>query len=1715
MTLKKNKGPKNPWGPDMQEIKFKTENIGKTLNVKIYVDGRYEPPLDLPRQPTKSNDTLEVKTAHSKQTDTFYFLVKRKSSQKAIFDTSIGGLIFSDKFLQIATYLPSNALYGFGENSHQSLQHDFSRYTTWGMFARDEHPHYSALNTNNLYGVHPFYMIMEPDGCAHGVFIHNTNAQEITTAPGPALIYRTIGGNIDLFFFPGPTPEEVIQQYLALIGKPVMPAYWALGFQLSRWMYNDLFEMKRIVARNMQAGIPLETVVADIDYMDRYKDFTVGPKYEGLGEYVKQLHSWNMRSILIYDPAIQVDYGTFERGIKSNLYNLTKGTKIMLAVVWPDRHTAYPDFLDPTNATQKWWIDETVRFHKEVPSDGIWIDMNEPASFGTNEDNPWYYADLDHPDPKPLRCPTKGTDAVWDKPPYETYNVYNYGKSSTLAEKTVCMLGLQANGTQRVYNVKSIYGWSQAKATLPAQHAMTGKRGLVISRSTFASAGRYSGHWLGDNSATWLDLEASVIGAQEFNMFGMPYVGSDICGFNGDTTEELCLRWHQMGAFHPFMRNHNTKGSLPQDPARWTTVTKATIKATLFRYKYLPFLYSLHFAASMHGGTVIRPVFFEFPHDHATYNLGYQFMWGKSMLIAPVVKGGTKSVRVYLPNGAWYSLYDYNYGEWILSGWQEFPAPTTSLIPVFARGGSILPRQAPNTTTAVSRQNPFELLIAPSEKGTAKGFLYWDDGESIIHSYDTYKYCHWEFKYKVDKNGAALTIHTKRSCDVNVDRSSYDEVKNILHIHSKNLINLSAGGTIDLSWKHSKTDDTKTIHHGGTLTQHIVTPRQKPPADLEANDLRSTITVKDLPQGTGTQMDPNDVRPTTTINDLPQGTGTQMAPNDVRKNEFAYLFTVIGLACGFEVRMECHPEPHCTKAKCEKRGCIWSEPYGREKSAPWCYLKPGIGYVKKKESGTSITLKKNNGPKHPWGKDIDEIQFKSSTIGKTLNVKIGVDGRYEPPVDFPRHPSKSSDALEAGGLIFSDKFLQIATFLPTDEMYGWGESSHQTLKHDFAVYTTWALLARDEPPKYSYLATKNLYGVHPFYMMLEPDGKSHGVLILNSNAQEVTTTPGPALIYRTIGGNLDLYFFPGPSPTEVIQQYMDLIGKPALPAYWSLGYQLSRYYYDNLDEMKRVIARNVEAGVQVEVVVADIDYMDRCKDFTVSKKFEGLGDYTKELREKGMRVILMYDPAIQVDYDVFERAIKSGARFVEWEKKSQVPHRIQGRYPLVKDTKIMLGVVWPDRHTAFPDFMDPTNATQKWWIDEIVRFYKKVPSDGIWIDMNEPANFGTNEDHPWYFNDTDHPNIEPLWCPTSGEEAQWDVPPYQTHSVHVYDKKPYLASKTLCMLALQANGTQRFYNTKNLYGLMEAKWTKEAQHAMTGKRGVLVSRSTFPSAGRWTGHWLGDNAATWEDLRASVIGAQEFNMFGIPYIGADICGFHEDTTEELCLRWQQLGAFHPFMRNHNTKGAVPQDPARWISVAKITIKTTGFRLKYLPFLYSLHFAASMHGETVIRPVFFEFPHDVETHNLGYQFLWGRSMLIAPVLYEAALKVEVYLPDDDWYSLFDDEYGTLIQPGYQKFDAPWTWLIPIFARGGSILPRQGEAMTTTESRKKPFELLIAPSVSDNSASGFMYWDDGEVIVDSFDKHNYYHWTFKYTADDYGASLSIKMEHRAVSRLVEYL
>uniref|UniRef100_A0A8R1XWR3 P-type domain-containing protein n=1 Tax=Onchocerca volvulus TaxID=6282 RepID=A0A8R1XWR3_ONCVO len=848
-------------------------------------------------------------------------------------------------------------------------------------------------------------------------------------------------------------------------------------------------------------------------------------------------------------------------------------------------------------------------------------------------------------------------------------------------------------------------------------------------------------------------------------------------------------------------------------------------------------------------------------------------------------------------------------------------------------------------------------------------------------------------------------------------------------------------------------------------------------------------------------------------------------------------------------RIDCLPKPGVDKTKCLSHKCIWDDKHYSDTTVPACYFPPDTGYMIVQKSNSSLKLKKlETAALNPYDTDILEIEAQIKNSHSVLNVRIGVEGRYEPTVPLPRVCSttvqhftveipneselftlrirrKATGQLiwdtSIGGLLFADQYIQIATFLPTDKIYGFGENVHLSLKHKFTNYTTWPMLARDQAPDPEN-PYRNLYGVHPFYLGLEKDNSAHGVLIWNSNPQEITTGPGPHLIYRTIGGMLDITFFPGPKPEQVIQQYLEYIGRPVLPAYFALGFQFCRYGFKNLIEVKKTIEKIQNASIPIDVAYADIDYMERYKDFTIGKEnWSNFREYADELHKNGMHLVLIFDPAIQVNYSSFDRAIKKNASFIEWENYDQVQHEIQNKYPLTKKTKIMLSVVWPDWHVAFPDFLDPEPSTADWWIEEFKLFHQMLPFDGIWIDMNEPAAFGTNEYHPFYFDDKERPaKIVPLKCPLSGAGSKYDNPPYETWNSYAYNFAEaacfstsffffHLSNKTVCMSGMTNRGTQRVYDTKNLYGLAEMIITQKAQHVTTGKRGIIISRSTFVSSGHYGGHWLGDNSARWIDLRTSIIGIQEFNLFGIPYIGADICGFNGETSEELCLRWQQLGAFYPFSRNHNEKGAASQDPTRWPDVAKATREANLFRYYYLPYLYSLLFDVALHGGTVVRPVFFEFTSDPETHDLGEQFMWGSAMMIIP----GVTSVSGYLPSTTWYSLRDFDYGTLAKPGRNEFRASKDELIPVFVKGGVVIPRQRPNMTTTASRNNPFELLI--TVGSGKSSGMLYWDDGESIVEDFKSYNYFHCLFEFVLSSDRATLYITPNHTAVGLVVPTL
>lgn len=627
----------------------------------------------------------------------------------------------------------------------------------------------------------------------------------------------------------------------------------------------------------------------------------------------------------------------------------------------------------------------------------------------------------------------------------------------------------------------------------------------------------------------------------------------------------------------------------------------------------------------------------------------------------------------------------------------------------------------------------------------------------------------------------------------------------------------------------------------------------------------------------------------------------------------------------------------------------------------------------------------------------------------------------------------NSTGLMASAFVFADQYLQIAFKVRAVHGYGLGEreDSFPMDMHEWKRMTYWA---RDDVPR----RDANLYGIQNFFLGIASDGTAFGFFFLNSNAFEVMKQPLPSLAFRTIGGILDFFVFVGPSPTEVVAQYYALIGYPPVPPYWALGYQLCRYGYTGIEEIRNTIDRNREAGIPQDVQWFDIDYMDQMRDWTLSKKedYKGLGEFvSKELKEKrGLRVVAIVDPAIPIEAGDDYLPYKTGVDADVFVKDSRTGQ------PLV-------GSVWPGK-TVFPDFTK--NATFDWWYQCASDFHKKFEFDGLWIDMNEPSNFNDGS-----LIGCDHEN-------------SLDFPPYTPNVVG-----GRLFSRTICPSALHDKGVPH-YNLHNMYALDEARVTHEAMRRIVpGKRPFLLTRSSFSGSGRYTNHWTGDVTSTWEAMATSIPQMINFNLFGMPMIGADICGFVDSTVEELCVRWSQLGAFYPFSRNHNSLGSRLQDPASWsLAAQKAIAKALGMRYQILPYLYTQLYESRFLGTMTVRALAFDYPKDLSTHHNARQFLLGSCLNVAPVLAEGMTFTPVYLPEGEWVEFSDLKRYKSTGKTF-PIPAPLD-KIPVFFRGGCILPMHPPgAMNTVEARKMGLGVTVVLSKIDNgTAAGELAWDDGE-------------------------------------------
>ncbi|KAJ3286914.1 hypothetical protein HK104_008836 [Borealophlyctis nickersoniae] len=725
---------------------------------------------------------------------------EKPDDEVPVFEFAIQDLVFKPQYIEFSNTGvggEGSDVYGLGEMVGSFRRNMNGSCVT--IFTRDA----ASPPNENLYGAHPMYMEIRPDGQAHGVvkgliidheaqlyffgpdpsclshslqFFLNSNPMDIHLNPN-TITYTPIGGILEFYILLGPTPISVCQQYSTIIHPPAMMPYWSLGFHQCRWGYERLEDVKTVVEKFKANQIPLDGVWIDIDYMDKYKDFTFDEDKWPVAEvrkFVDNVRENGQKVVMIVDPGIKIEAGhvPYDTGIAKNVFLKNERGTDFIGKVWPGK-VKFPDFFHP--ATQDWWTECFREWLDQVDLDGIWIDMNELANFGNGEihedgfNNPVDLhqligstdsgptlelpdGDLSLNDDDTTNVGSSGTteeDTIFpietgvksapasNQPLYQfdyanpPYRINNAGTHLPLFSRTTSMTALHHTGI-REYDAHNLYGHMESLAThktITTLHPT--RRPFILTRSTFAGTGRVAAHWLGDNHSTWESMKYSIPGTLAFQMFGIHMVGPDIGGFNGTPSETLLTRWMALGAFYPFSRNHNITGAPGQEPYVHESTVRVSRRYLAMRYAMVPYWYTLFYLGHKEGTPVLRPLCFLYPPVKDVRGVETQFMIGDHVLVSPCVDPEGPNRGYIPPTDVWYSA------------WTGARVPTDQTLVTFAddvdttpvqvhyRGGGVLPLHSkPGLTLKDTRLGGYDILVALSSDGKATGQCYLDDGET-------------------------------------------------------------------------------------------------------------------------------------------------------------------------------------------------------------------------------------------------------------------------------------------------------------------------------------------------------------------------------------------------------------------------------------------------------------------------------------------------------------------------------------------------------------------------------------------------------------------------------------------------------------------------------------------------------------------------------------------------------------------------------------------------------------------------------------------------------------------------------------------------------------------------------------------------------------------------------------------------------------------------
>ncbi|HKD07747.1 MAG TPA: TIM-barrel domain-containing protein [Bryobacteraceae bacterium] len=504
------------------------------------------------------------------------------------------------------------------------------------------------------------------------LFIHQpSGAFDLTGSEG---VFRPAapesGLPLDIFVIAAKEPSSVLREYSAVTGFPVMPPLWSLGYQQSHRTLGPADEILAEARMFREKKLPCDTMI----YLGT--GFCPNGWNTDNGEF-----AWNSKAFP--NPQAAID-GLHKENFKVVLHVVLEGHHLTGTV---NDNCTTPPQPSGRDAQGHWPPDRQVScywpFHKPLSDmgiDGWWPDQGD------------------------------GLDAP-----------------SRLARNRMYFEG------QQLYRPD--------------------ERVFALHRNCYAGMQRYGAFlWSGDVQSTWETLKTHVPVGINAGLSGIPYWGTDIGGFipTKDFTGELYARWFQFAAFTPLFRSHGRDWRLHM-PTGWNTgeigiretnnfhpdpselrdpsIEPVCRKYLELRYRLMPYLYSAVKETCETGMPIMRAMWLHYPQDQIATARGDQYLYGRDILVAPVVEKGATTRSVWLPAGDW---YDFWTKEKFGGGREISRKVDLETIPLFIRAGTVLTMGPVRQYTSETVEGPLELFVYPGADGEFS--LYRDDGRSFDYT---------------------------------------------------------------------------------------------------------------------------------------------------------------------------------------------------------------------------------------------------------------------------------------------------------------------------------------------------------------------------------------------------------------------------------------------------------------------------------------------------------------------------------------------------------------------------------------------------------------------------------------------------------------------------------------------------------------------------------------------------------------------------------------------------------------------------------------------------------------------------------------------------------------------------------------------------------------------------------------------------------------------